>query len=137
MSKKRTSLDSIFAESTGYVGSGPFAASSRESRGQAAWKVKQQTAYLPDKVHEQLRHLAFEERGKMHDYLMEGLDLVSRRAVCRQSVNCWPDRARGGNLQEKVRVYHRTAIPAYTLHSNSTMSLIAYQGVCPHEIRMR
>ena len=32
--------------------------------------------YLPNKVHEQLRSLAFEERGKMHDYLMEGLDLV-------------------------------------------------------------
>jgi hypothetical protein len=32
---------------------------------------------LPDQVHEQLRRLTFEEKGtKMHDYLMEGLDLV-------------------------------------------------------------
>ncbi|NQY43995.1 MAG: hypothetical protein HRT87_11705 [Legionellales bacterium] len=38
--------------------------------------VKQQTAYLPIDVYEQLRKLAFEERKKMHDYLLEGLDLV-------------------------------------------------------------
>jgi hypothetical protein len=38
--------------------------------------VKQQTAYLPLVVYEQLRILAFEERRKMHDYLLEGLDLV-------------------------------------------------------------
>ena len=40
---------------------------------------KQQTAYLPVAVHEQLRRLAFEERAKMHDYLLEGLDLVFRK----------------------------------------------------------
>ena len=38
--------------------------------------VKQHTAYLPLAVHEQLRKLAFEENGKMHDYLIEGLDRV-------------------------------------------------------------
>lgn len=38
--------------------------------------VKQQTAYLPIDIYEQLRKLAFEERKKMHDYLLEGLDLV-------------------------------------------------------------
>jgi hypothetical protein len=31
---------------------------------------------LPLAVHEQLRKLAFEENRKMHDYLIEGLDLV-------------------------------------------------------------
>ena len=39
-------------------------------------KPVQQTAYLPPQVHEQLRHLAHEERVKMHDLLLEGLDLV-------------------------------------------------------------
>ena len=36
----------------------------------------QQTVYLPPAVHEQLRELAFTERRKMHDFLMEGLDAV-------------------------------------------------------------
>jgi hypothetical protein len=39
-------------------------------------EVKQQTAYIPHGVYEQLRKLAFEEERKMHDYLMEGLDRV-------------------------------------------------------------
>jgi hypothetical protein len=38
--------------------------------------VVQQTVYLPPEVHEQLRRLAFEERRRMHDYLLEGLDRV-------------------------------------------------------------
>ena len=40
--------------------------------------VKQQTVYLPLPVYEQLRRLAFEERVKMHQLLMEGLDRVFR-----------------------------------------------------------
>ena len=39
-------------------------------------KVKQQTAYLPLPVYEQLRIVAFEERKKMHDYIIEGIDLI-------------------------------------------------------------
>jgi hypothetical protein len=38
--------------------------------------VKQQTAYLPVAVYRQLRELAFLEERKMHDYLLQGLDLV-------------------------------------------------------------
>lgn len=38
--------------------------------------IVKQTVYLPVQVHEQLRLLAFEERKKMHDYLVEGLDRV-------------------------------------------------------------
>ena len=38
--------------------------------------VRQQTVYLPIPVYEQLRRLAFEERAKMHDFLIQGLDLV-------------------------------------------------------------
>jgi len=41
--------------------------------------LKQQTAYLPEPVYEQLRALAFEERRKMHDLLMEGLDMVFKQ----------------------------------------------------------
>jgi hypothetical protein len=37
---------------------------------------KQPTAYLDEVVHEQLRKVGFEERRKMHSYLMEGLDRV-------------------------------------------------------------
>jgi hypothetical protein len=36
------------------------------------------TVYVPPGVYEQWRQLAFEERKKMHDYLMEGLDMVFR-----------------------------------------------------------
>ena len=39
-------------------------------------RVKQQTAYLPLPVYEQLRRLAFDETTKMHTLLMEGLDRV-------------------------------------------------------------
>jgi hypothetical protein len=38
--------------------------------------ITQQTAYLPDPVYEQLRRLGFEEKRKMHTYLMEGVDRV-------------------------------------------------------------
>jgi hypothetical protein len=38
--------------------------------------VKQHTAYLPEAVHEQLRTLAFEEKRKIHSYLIEGLERV-------------------------------------------------------------
>jgi hypothetical protein len=38
--------------------------------------IIKQTVYLPAQVHEQLRALAFEERKKMHDFLVEGLDRV-------------------------------------------------------------
>jgi hypothetical protein len=38
--------------------------------------IVKQTVYLPAQVHEQLRALAFEERKKMHDFLVEGLDRV-------------------------------------------------------------
>jgi hypothetical protein len=81
MSRKRTSLDVIVSRSVADaqpheppvpVEDPAAAVSNRPS-------VKQQTAYLPLAVHEQLRRLAFEERAKMHDYLLEGLDLVFRK----------------------------------------------------------
>lgn len=38
--------------------------------------IKQQTAYLPEPIYEQLRKLGFEEKRKLHSYIMEGLDRV-------------------------------------------------------------
>jgi hypothetical protein len=82
MAKKRTSLDSILAPAARQPEPQPVppltsapAAARHEGRRP---EVKQQTVYLPIKVHEQLRRLAFDERARMHDYLLEGLDLVFR-----------------------------------------------------------
>ena len=37
------------------------------------------TLYLPKTVHRQLKELAFTHDRKMHDYLLEGLDMVFAR----------------------------------------------------------
>ena len=77
MAKKRTSLDAIslqedLTEPT--TDPPPSATSSPKKK-----KIIKQTAYLPEPVYEQLRTLAFEERAKMHNYLMEGLSLVFQK----------------------------------------------------------
>ena len=83
--KKRTSLDSIISP----VGDAPPPAAPvatppapmrQVASPQAAADagIKKHTAYLKTPVYEQLRRLAFEERRKMHDYLIEGLDCVFR-----------------------------------------------------------
>ena len=46
-------------------------------------RIKQQTAYLPEPVYEQLRKLAFDERRRIHSYIMEGLDRVFHDRGCR------------------------------------------------------
>ena len=76
MHKKRTSLYALELqpEDTAYTDPQP-----EELKKPAKPKTVQQTAYLPAPVHEQLRRLAFEERAKMHDYIMEGLDLVFQK----------------------------------------------------------
>ncbi len=98
MAKKRTSLEALFnptaldkskSDEVIEVGTTPkqsqikqgFAKAAREKpeiTGQVGSKsdIVKQTVYLPAGVHEQLRLLAFEERRKMHDYLVEGLDRV-------------------------------------------------------------
>ena len=79
MPKKRTSLDalSLGPNSQTAVEQEP---ETRQIQAQPeAREVVRQTAYLPSTVYEQLRRLAFEERHKMHDYLIEGLDLVFRK----------------------------------------------------------
>jgi len=49
------------------------------SSGGTKGKTVQQTVYLAPAVHEQLRKIAFDERVKMHDILMEGLNLAFER----------------------------------------------------------
>ena len=76
MSKKRTSLEDILGgeEVTKSV---PTVSPPKTTRPMGNRpRVKQQTAYLPLPVYEQVRRLAFEEHAKMHDFLMEGLDHV-------------------------------------------------------------
>ena len=98
--KKRTSLDAIFADVAKEAPpAAPFAASAidrletgskrqpppehdaagdRPRRRTFEAQHKKQSVYLGEPVYEQLRRLAFDERKKMHDYLMEGLDSVFR-----------------------------------------------------------
>lgn len=86
MNKKRTSLDTIFARTAAAEEAAvhqPVAVEPPQTlpQGKPGNRpgVKQQTAYLVEPVYEQLRRLAFEERAKMHDFLIEGLDLVFRK----------------------------------------------------------
>jgi hypothetical protein len=88
MNRKRTSLSEV-------PGTVPHVVSTARSAKRPARRgvgprrpgLKQQTAYLPEPVYEQFRRLAFEERCKMHDLLMEGLDLVFKRRGLRSIEN--------------------------------------------------
>lgn len=73
MTRKRTSLAAIEIVRTPEPQAEPPAPPEAPAKA-----VRQQTVYLPEAVHEQLRRLAFEERTKMHGLLMEGLDRVFR-----------------------------------------------------------
>ena len=85
MTRKRASLSAVLGSDTANAETGepvPVATvpalaqrNGREGQGRRPG-IKQQTAYLPEPVYEQLRRLAFDERRKMHDYLIEGLDRV-------------------------------------------------------------
>jgi Antitoxin-like ribbon-helix-helix len=79
MQRKRTSLSEVLGPRAEEISTPHPVSANAAGNGPRGGKrpgVKQQTAYLPEAVYEQLRRLAFEERRKMHDYLMEGLDLV-------------------------------------------------------------
>lgn len=78
--KKRTSLDAVLGLHAGERQDERFGGPEppREQPRTRRAGIKQQTAYLPHPVYEQLRKLAFEERRKMHDYILEGLDRVFR-----------------------------------------------------------
>lgn len=73
MPKKRTSLDELFNDKTQTQNS---TSTLQVEVPNKPTDIKRQTVYLPEAVYEQIRTLAFQERRKMHDYLLEGLDLV-------------------------------------------------------------
>ena len=80
MTKKRTSLTAVLGVETKPAidpASTPPASLAPRPPGRRPG-IKQQTAYLPELVYEQLRKLAFDERRRMHDYILEGLDRVFR-----------------------------------------------------------
>ncbi len=75
MPKKRTSLENVFsppAQATAVQEPLQVLPAERE-------KKRQLAVYLPLAVYEQLRTLAFEERQKMHHYLIEGLSLAFKK----------------------------------------------------------
>ena len=76
MVKKRTSLDALSLGANSPNAVEQEAINPQIQAQPKAREIVRQTAYLPSAVYEQLRRLAFEERNKMHDYLIEGLDLV-------------------------------------------------------------
>ncbi len=79
MSRKRTSLSAVLGTVQDVPPTVARAERPPHREGGRRPGLKQQTAYLPEPVYEQLRALAFEERRKMHDLLMEGLDLVFKQ----------------------------------------------------------
>jgi hypothetical protein len=78
MSRKRTSLEALLAPAPVPAAEPPPAPIGADIALLRRPDVKQQTVYLPLPVYEQLRRLAFEERVKMHQLLMEGLARVFR-----------------------------------------------------------
>jgi hypothetical protein len=76
--RKRTSLDAIALQPDRPSEGAQVEASEANAKTARARPV-QQTVYLPPPVHDQLRHVAYEERVKMHDLLLEGLDLVFKK----------------------------------------------------------
>lgn len=79
MTKKRTSLDTMLGVSSEPTMETPQVPSAMALRSNVRRPgIRQQTAYLPEPVYEQLRKLAFEERQRMHHYILEGLDRVFR-----------------------------------------------------------
>ena len=41
--------------------------------------IKHTSVYLPETAYEALRHVAFDERCKIHDLLMEGVELALKK----------------------------------------------------------
>lgn len=80
--KKRTSLDALISApetSKARRSKVPLSVAEPEVSDESKAQIVRHTAYLPEPVYDQLRTLAFEERRKMHDYLLEGLDLVFKK----------------------------------------------------------
>lgn len=86
--KKRTGLDALglgaqtsasvenFEENRAAQREVPPVESAPKKKVKAKKDIQHTTVYVPKAVYEQWRELAFTERKKMHDYLLEGLDRV-------------------------------------------------------------
>ena len=93
--KKRTGLDAlgisaaVSSTDTGAAGgspsksrssakknASPIEKSQEKVKTEDTKKIIKSTVYSPESVYDQWRELAFTERKKMHDYLLEGLDRV-------------------------------------------------------------
>jgi hypothetical protein len=82
--KKRTGLDALglgAAKSETVVDfeekkAAPVAEKPAKAKASGKGEIAKTTVYVPLPVYEQWRELAFTERKKMHDYLIEGLDRV-------------------------------------------------------------
>ena len=86
MAKKRTGLDvlgldtEVFKEKTKKQKTTKVkSVSNPQKKDQGKVDVKKTSIYVPMQAYEQLRELAFSEKGKMHDYYLEGLDLVFKK----------------------------------------------------------
>jgi hypothetical protein len=80
--KKRTTLDALVQpETVAPINEKKqsLTTAALEERPETSSKIAKTTVYAPQVVYEQWRELAFTERKKMHDYLMEGLDLVFKK----------------------------------------------------------
>jgi hypothetical protein len=71
MPKKRTSLDELSLSDTPQPEQVP-----KKTVTPGKPRIIKQTLYLPEVVHEQLRILAFHEKVKQHDLLIEGLNMM-------------------------------------------------------------
>ncbi len=71
MTKKRTSLDALSLSDTSQPEEAP-----KKIGTPGKPRIIKQTLYLPEAVHEQLRVLAFHEKVKQHDLLIEGLNMM-------------------------------------------------------------
>lgn len=93
--KKRTGLDAlgisaaVSSTDTGVAGvipaksrssanktASPIEKSQKETTAEEKKEIVKSTVYVPAAVYDQWRELAFTERKKMHDYLIEGLNRV-------------------------------------------------------------
>ena len=81
MAAKRASfLDKLEKElpepSKAAFASAPAAPEARAATSLTRSDIHKTTIYIPDAVHDRLREIAYTERRKVHDLLMEGIDRV-------------------------------------------------------------
>ena len=58
---------------------GPASAQARPGGRQGRPSIIHSSVYLPEAVYEALRRVAFEERVKIHDIVLEGIELALRK----------------------------------------------------------